>query len=312
MSGIEERRAVLVGEGVLHPNTQKQEFLARRAQQADRVTTVTTPIESGSKSGMSLIDQSRIEAKRERIAKHFQKYEQGGDPAPPGRVFVATGPTVPMNTYGGSKSIVDPAWGFKNGVTQFSKGHTDFTNTVFAPDDKNWRKTKYGSQEEHRQASVAVQSEIASGGHALFHVDPTGTGYLGKHDPMLNKAALLERIKSGTILGIPSGMKTSTSSKFTSFREFNKSEQTARKTASGLISGTAIGDFKGSAQFKVLDTKPRPVGISVDKSGAVTPVSKTLVTLNAPTMNKKTAESEINAGRASGIGWNVAQHFPTK
>ncbi|MGE5491196.1 MAG: hypothetical protein ACM31P_07960 [Actinomycetota bacterium] len=305
----DSKRFVLMGEGTFHPNTAKQEFLAKRQAVAEQSAQLP-PARSDTPPAPSF-NLERIQKKREEIAR---KYEEGGKPD--GTVFIATGPTVPTNTYGGSTPIVDPSWGFKPGVTEFAPGKSSFTNTVFTPTDPHWAKTKFGSYEEHREATKAVLSENASGGHALFRVTPDGVGHLGKHDPMLSTTALRERIDHGTILGIPSGAPTKSSSRFDSFAAFNESERLARAQAAALKPGDEpmVGAFKGSASFKQPVALGKDIGTSVVKSGGTYTTSRvqnTTVTLNSPS-DQATVRSEVGKGNAGGVSWSVAQHFPSK
>lgn len=251
--------------------------------------------------------KTKRELKLEEIAK---RYADGAKSD--GSVFVATGHVAPSNHYGGAKPIADPSWGFRAGASGFSAGHTAFTDTVFKQNDPMWAQTKYGSHEEHRQASVAVQSENASGGHALFRVDAGGVGHLGKHDPMLSEADLSKRITHQTILGIPSGQKTNKSSKFNTYDAFNQSERSARAQAATTATAADVSDFKGHASLRLETSQAHDIGTVVTKSGS-SQVRKMQVTLNSAQSQaqvKAAIGAHAGAGAGGGVPWNVAQHFP--
>jgi hypothetical protein len=302
----DERRAVRIGEGVFTPNTLKEEFLAKRKERAEQ-SALLPPPRTDSPPAPSF-DPEKRKKKLEEIAK---RYEEGGKLD--GSVFVATGPTVPKNTYGGGKLIEDPAWGFKPGETEFGPGHTAFTNVVLKQNDPAWAKTKYGSFQEHQEASKAVLSENASNGHALFRVTPDGIGHLGKHDPMLPDSALKERIDHGTILGIPSGAVTKKSSRFDSFSAFNTSESDARTKAATLTNPALVTPFnKTTPSLKVTNTYPSDIGTSIVKSGGTYTTSKvreSTVTLNS-SESMSSVQGKISTGNAKSVNWGLAQHFP--
>ncbi|WP_432463229.1 hypothetical protein [Agarivorans sp. QJM3NY_33] len=335
--GSEKRAVLIAGEGSLSPSPLLEKARQLRAnKKSPNKVQQSVPAHSEPSKRQLKSDGTAVypnvsldvsQGARAKIEQKRKELEQSRTLPSSGEVFIATGPSRPEMTVDGviiknkkktntSTKITDPTFGFKEGVSQFSNGDSEFTNRIFTSSSPDWTKTKYGSHDEFLEASKAVQSEIASGGHALFRADPSnvGKGYLGKHDPVLSVANLRERLNKQTILGIGTGMPTSTSSKFTSYKAFNQSENMARTEASLLLAkDTAkVGVFKGQASYKATSDFKKDIGISVEKGKpGTTMVKRTQVSLNS-SLDPTQVKTELNAGRASTVPWTVAQHFPTK
>lgn len=256
-----------------------------------------------------------LELRRQKIAKKkleiAQKYEREGKSD--GSVFVATGGTTPRMTID-STTIDDPTFGFKAGVSSFSDGQKAFTNTVFAPTSPDWSNTKYGSHQEFTEASKAVQTENQSDGHALFRVDSSGKGHLGKHDPVVPMDVLKERLESNSMFGINSGAPTKKSSKFSSYEAFNQSVGNARQVASVLPTTATVGDFRGQASMAVDSDQGKVIGVGISTNNArstftTNDLRSTKVTLNSPD-SQADVQNQITGGKAKDVTWSVAQHFP--